>query len=119
MDKLCGVLRVYLKPTCTACQAAVAVLDARGIEYETIDYYTDPIGEDRLRELAAKADGGARALLRTRDRPELADSAHTDDELIVLIAADPDLVGRPIVEHGDRALVARPPERALELVDAG
>jgi arsenate reductase len=112
------MLRVYLKPTCTACQAVVELLEERGIEFEGIDYYIDPIGEERLRELVGKA-GGARELLRTRDRPELATSSHTDDELIVLIAGDPDLVGRPIVEQGDRALVARPPERALELVDAG
>jgi arsenate reductase len=110
------VTRVYLKPSCSACQAVVELLDSRGIEYEAIDYYVAPIGEDRLRELVAKAGGRARDLLRTRDRPELADSDHTDDELIALIAGNPDLVGRPIVEHGDAALVARPPERALEVL---
>jgi arsenate reductase len=111
------MLRVYLKPTCSTCRALVELLDARGVEYEGIDYYVDPIGEDRLRELIAKSGRGARELLRTRDRPELATSAHTDDELIAMIVEDPDLVLRPIVELGDRALVARPPGRVLELLD--
>jgi arsenate reductase len=113
------MLRVYLKPTCSTCQALVELLDGRGVEYEAIDYYAEPIGEQRLRELVAKSGGRARDLLRTRDRPELAESDHSDDELVGLIAADPDLVLRPVVEQGDRVIVARPPERVLELIDAG
>ncbi len=112
------MLRVYLKPTCSACQDLVDLFETQGIEFEQIDYYAEPLDEKRLGELAAKADGGARALLRTRDAPELETSAHTDDELIALIAGNPDLVARPIVEHGDRALVARPPEVGLGLLDA-
>jgi arsenate reductase len=110
------VLRVYLKPTCSKCQDALALLEGRGIEFQAIDYYVEPLDEDRVRELVAKAGGGARALLRTTDRPELETSEHSDDELIALIAADPDLVLRPILELGERVLEARPPERALELL---
>jgi arsenate reductase len=47
----------------------------------------------------------------------LASSNHTDDELIRLMVEHPDLVQRPIVERGDRAVLARPPERVLELLD--
>jgi arsenate reductase len=47
----------------------------------------------------------------------LADSEHSDDELIQLMVEHPDLVQRPIVERGDRAVLARPPERVLELLD--
>lgn len=110
------MLRVYLKPTCSTCRRLVELLDARGVEFEAIDYYRDPIGESRLRELVEKAGGCARDLLRTNAQPALAASAHTDDELILLIAEDPDLVARPIVELGGRALLARPPERVLELL---
>jgi arsenate reductase len=110
------MLRIYLKPTCSTCQALVELLDSRGIEYEGIDYYVHPIGEDRLRELVAKSGRGARELLRTRERPELATSAHTDDELIAMIAEDPELVLRPVVELGDRVVVARPPGRVFELL---
>jgi arsenate reductase len=111
------MLRVYLKPACSKCRAVVGLLEDRGIEFEAIDYYVDPLDEERVRELAAKTGGGARELLRTSDHPELETSEHTDDELIALIAGDPDLVARPILELGKQALVARPPERALELLD--
>lgn len=111
------MLTVYLKPTCSTCQALVELLDSRGVEYEAIDYYVQPIGEDRLRDLVAKSGRGAREMLRTRDAPELATSAHTDDELIRMIAENPDLVLRPVVELDDRVVVARPPGRVLELLD--
>jgi arsenate reductase len=113
------VLTVYLKPTCSTCRALVALLEARRIEFDGIDYYVDRLTEARVRELVDRSGGRARDLLRTRDRPELASADLSDDELIGLIAGDPDLVLRPIVELGDRAVVARPPERALELVDGG
>jgi arsenate reductase len=113
------VLRIYLKPECSTCRALVALLDERGVEFEGIDYSREPIGEERLRELVAKSGGRARDLLRTRDRPELEGSDHSDEELIGLIAGDPDLVLRPVVEQGDRVIVARPPERVLELLDGG
>ncbi|HET8672157.1 MAG TPA: ArsC/Spx/MgsR family protein, partial [Thermoleophilaceae bacterium] len=41
----------------------------------------------------------------------------SDDELIALMAEHPQLLQRPIVERGDRAVLARPPERVLELLD--
>lgn len=41
----------------------------------------------------------------------------SDDELIALMAAHPALLQRPIVERGDRAVLARPIERALDLAD--
>jgi arsenate reductase len=39
-----------------------------------------------------------------------------DDRLIALMAEHPDIVQRPIVEHGDRAVLARPVEKVLELL---
>lgn len=51
---------------------------------------------------------GAAAAGLTKDTP--------DAEVISAMVADPNLIQRPIVEVGDRAVVARPVDRALELV---
>lgn len=42
-----------------------------------------------------------------------------DGALLDAMAAHPVLIQRPIVILGDRAVVARPPERILDLLDAG
>jgi arsenate reductase len=112
------MLSVYLNPTCSTCRALVDLLESRGIEFEGIDYYVHRLDEAHVRALVAKSGGRARDFLRTRERPDLAEADLSEEDVIGLIASDPDLVQRPIVEVGDRAVVARPPERALDLLAA-
>jgi arsenate reductase len=113
-------LTVYEKPTCSTCRKLRALLGERGVEFESIDYHVRGIEEGELRELLRKLGLGPREILRTReplvkelglDRPEA-----SDDELIAQMVSHPALVQRPIVVCGDRALLARPVERALELL---
>jgi arsenate reductase len=112
-----AVLTVYEKPTCTTCRKLAALLAERRIDFERVNYYVEPIGEERLRELLRKAGAAPRDFLRTRERPGAADGVDSDDALIAMMAADPDLIQRPIVERGERAVLARPVERVLELLD--
>jgi arsenate reductase len=99
----------------------VKLLTERGVDFDRVNYYVEPLSEDRLRDLLRKAGLGPRDVLRTKEsiyrELGLAGSDHSDDELIRLMVAHPDLVQRPIAERGDRAVLARPPERILELLD--
>ncbi len=113
-------LTVYEKPTCTTCRKLCALLSERGVDFESIDYHVTGIEERELRELLRKLGSGPREVLRTReplvkelelDRLEL-----SDDELIAQMVAHPELLQRPIVVRGVRAVLARPIERALELL---
>ena len=110
-------IRVYEKPTCTTCRKLAGLLTDRGIDFERVNYHVDPLSEDEIRTLLAKAGVGPREVLRTRE-PEYKQLSgdESDDELIALMAEHPALLQRPIVEVGDRAVLARPPERALDLL---
>jgi arsenate reductase len=114
-------LTVYEKPTCTTCRKLASLLDERGIDFETVNYHVEGIGEERLRELLAKAGVPARHVLRVREplvaELGLADPKVGEDELIAAMVEHPQLVQRPIVERGDRAVLARPVERVLELLE--
>jgi len=114
-----ATLTVYEKPTCTTCRKLRALLDEHGVEYVSIDYHVTGIQEDELRELLGKLGCGPREVLRTRESlvKELGidHDGTSDDELIAQIVANPALLQRPIVVRGDRAALARPIERALEL----
>jgi arsenate reductase (glutaredoxin) len=116
-----SALTFYEKPTCTTCRRTAKLLAERGVDFERVDYYVDPLGEDKLRELLRKAGLRPREAMRTKEpvyrQLGLAQSDLPDDELIRLMAEHPDLVQRPIVERGDRAVLARPPEKVLELLD--
>lgn len=114
-------LTVYEKPTCTTCRKLASLLRERGIAFDTVDYHVQGISEARLRELLAKSGTSARDFLRTREplvaELGLDDPGVEEDDLIAAMVEHPQLVQRPIVERGERAVLARPVERVLELLE--
>lgn len=114
-------LTIYEKPTCTTCRKTVKLLQERGIEFEDVNYYIEPLSAAKIAELLDKAAVTPRDLLRTKEQVYrdlgLRDSNHTDIQLIELMAEHPDLVQRPIAERGPKAVLCRPPERILEMLD--
>jgi arsenate reductase (glutaredoxin) len=115
-----STLTVYEKPTCTTCRRLRALLAEHSVDFESIDYHVRGIEECELRELLRKMGCGPREVLRTREplvkELGLEEPAVSDDQLIAQMAANPALLQRPIVVRGDRALLARPVERVLELL---
>jgi arsenate reductase len=113
-------LTVYEKPTCTTCRKLRALLAERGVEFESIDYHTTGVTEDELRGLLRKLGCRPREVLRVREplvaELGLDDPGVADDELIAQMVRHPKLLQRPVVVRGDRALLARPVERVLELL---
>ena len=112
-------ITVYEKPTCTTCRNLAELLKENGIGYEKVDYYIDPLSEEKLRELLGKANLKAFDILRKKEPlfKELNISEDTpSEEIIKWIVENPNLMQRPIVEVGDKAVLARPVEKALELI---
>jgi arsenate reductase len=114
-------LTIYEKRTCSTCRTLSALLAERGIEADRVQYHVEGIDEETIRGLLAKAGIGPREALRRREplvaELGLLDASVSDDRLIALMAEHPELLQRPIVVRGDRAVLARPVERVLELLD--
>lgn len=116
-----SALTLYIKPTCSTCRKALALLDELGVPYKTVRYYDQPLGTAKISELVDKAGGDVRPFLRTK-APQyrelgLDDTAKSRSEIVEALAREPDLFQRPIAELGDRAIVARPPELLVDFVD--
>src|SRR5690349_3796342 len=115
-------LTVYEKHTCTTCKNLAELLRENGVDYEAVDYHVFPLTEDEIRELVRKTGAPARELFRTREpvyqELGLADREVSDDEAIALMTEHQQLLQRPVVVRGDRAVLARPISRALELLDS-
>ena len=111
---------VYQKPTCTTCRKVYAALKESGVDFSAVDYYLDPIPKDKLNELLRKMNMRARDLLRTREPVyktlKIGERDLSDDEIVDLMIRHPDLIERPIVEKGSRAILARPAERLKEIL---
>src|SRR5258707_3030366 len=96
------------------------LLRESGIAFENVKYYLAPLGEKKLRELIKKLGIKPRELLRTSEgvyrELGLGKKDFSDDEIISLMVKHPDLIQRPIVERGARAVLGRPTENVKALL---
>ena len=111
---------VYEKPTCTKCREMNKFLVEHGVDFTKVNYYLEPLSEQKLRELLKKMGIKPRELLRSSETVYrdlgLGKKELSDDEIISLMAKHPDLIQRPIVERGDRAVLGRPTENVKALL---
>ena len=96
------------------------LLRESGISFEKVNYYVRPLTRKKLTELIRKMNLKPRDLLRKSEpvykELGLAEDKFSDSELISLMIEHPDLLQRPIVERGDRAVLGRPTENVKELL---
>jgi len=113
-------ITVYQKPTCTTCRQVYTVLKESGVDFDAVNYYVDPISKPKLKELLRKMGLPASELLRKKEdvykELKLSEKNLNDDQIVDLMVKHPDLIQRPIVEKGDRAILARPAERLKEIL---
>lgn len=109
---------IYHNPRCSKSRAALELLQAKGHEVEVINYLQNPPDEATIADLLYKT-GGAKGTLPRRVEPlyhELGLANIKDATLISAMAKHPILMERPVVVCGDEVVVARPPEKALDIV---
>jgi arsenate reductase (glutaredoxin) len=113
-------ITVYEKPTCTTCRKVAKILTENGVNFEKVNYYIGHFSKSLLKKLLKKINMKSEERLRKNEvafkEPEIANKKYTSDEILDLIIENPDLVQRPIVEKGDRAILARPAEKINELI---
>jgi arsenate reductase (glutaredoxin) len=111
---------IYHNPACRTSRNVLAMLRASGEEPEVIEYLKEPPSAERLKELLAEMGMTPRQLLRRKGTPYdelgLDDPKWSDEELIALMLAHPILIERPILVTPKGTIVARPSERALEVM---
>lgn len=94
---------------------------ANNVDYEKVNYFIEPLTEEKLRALLAKANLTLFDVVRKNEAVyrELKVSEIKDaDALIKIIVENPGILQRPIVEVGDKAVLARPIEKAIELIES-
>ena len=111
---------IYQKPTCSTCRQAVQLLKEHGKPFKAINYYETPFTKAQLKNLLKKAGLSPVDIVRTKEDVYkdlgLAKKNLSDDEWLDLLIAHPDLIQRPIVEKGEKAILARPAESIKELL---
>ena len=108
-------ITIYQKPACTTCKEVYQALKDAAVDFNAVDYFTAPIPKAKLRELVQKMGVTVKDLIRVKEQVyqdlKLAEKNLTDEQLLDLISIYPDLLQRPIVERGDKAILAKPARR--------
>lgn len=111
---------VYHNPVCGKSRGALDILRERGVDCEVIEYLKQPLDRAALERILDLLGGEPAALVRKDKRfAELGldAAAHTTRAAVVeLLLAHPELMERPVIIRGGRAVIARPSERVLELL---
>lgn len=113
-------LTIYHNPRCSKSRQALELLTERGIEPEVVEYLKTPLTEAELKALLGKLGLRPGELLRTSEevfKEKYKGKYLSDDQCLKALVEDPILMERPIVVKGERAVVGRPPERVLDIVD--
>jgi len=115
-------VQIFHNPSCSKSRGALQILEERGVDANVVRYLDTPPDRATLERILDAIDDDATALVRTDDSAFRAAGltkadVQTRAQVIDALVAHPELMQRPVVFVGDRAVIARPSEKVLELLD--
>ncbi len=121
MDAAEDDLVVYYNPSCSKCRTAAGVLKDEGVDHEIVEYLkAHPTRQELERILDALTDPPTDLVRRDPAFTELGLSGadvQTRAQVVDVLLAHPELMQRPVIFRGERAVIARSPEKLRELLD--
>jgi arsenate reductase len=112
---------VYHNPKCSKSRGALEILQQRGVEFDTVEYLEAPPSEAELERILELLPDSPAELVRKDKKFEAlgldAGSYETNEAVVAVLRAHPELMQRPIALLAGRAVIGRPSERVLELLD--
>ena len=116
-----SIYTIYHNPRCSKSRQTLAILEQQGVEIEIIHYLETPPAKDALKAILVMLEKSPRDILRRGEEAyktfNLGDKTHDDNFILEKMIEYPKLIERPIVVHHDRAVIGRPPEAVLQLID--
>lgn len=109
---------IYHNPRCSKSRETLKLLEDRGITPYVVEYLKSPPNAAELTSILSKLGKTAAEIVRKKDAAEagIDVAALDEDGLIAALAAHPAAIERPIVIHGNRAALGRPPESVLDIL---
>ena len=109
---------IYHNPKCSKSRETLALIEAKGIAPQVVEYLKTPPSAAELTVILSKLGIAAKDLLRKKEAAEAGvDPSLPEDALIAAMVANPQVIERPIVINGDKAKLGRPPEQVLEILE--
>ncbi len=110
---------IYHNPRCSKSRQTLALLQEQGVQPDIIEYLKTPPSEselDRILNLLGKEPAELMRKGEEEFKTHIKDKTLSRSETIALMVAYPKVIERPVVIHGDKAAVGRPPESVLDIL---
>jgi len=113
------MIKVYHNTRCSKSRECLLFLEQSGKPYEVIEYLKDAPTVEELKDIIAKL--GVKPIDIVRQKEEVwiekyAGKKLRNEQIIRAMAKHPILIERPIVVNGDKAVIARPIEKAADII---
>ena len=111
---------IYHNPRCSKSRETLALLQTKGIEPSIVEYLKTPPSASQLKAIVKQLGIKPEQLVRKSEeiyKSKYANKTLSDAQWIEAMVENPSLIERPIVIHGQRAALGRPPQNVLQLLD--
>lgn len=113
-------VRIFHNPRCSKCRQTMDILKDKGVHVSVVAYLKAPPSKGELIEVLEMLGIEPRDLMRKHEAPYKENSLDNPDltreQLIQAMVDNPILIERPIVIHGNKAIIGRPPEKVLDIL---
>ena len=113
------MIQIYHNTRCSKSREALRLIQEQGIDHEVIEYLKKTPSVEEFKKLLAKLNFKPEQLLRKDEKlykEKLKQLNLSDEEWINIMLKNPELIERPIIVKGNKAVVGRPVERVIELL---
>ena len=111
---------VFHNPRCSKSRQTLALLDSIDVQYETFLYLENEISYEEFLRILGLLKLKVRDILRVKEKEYLENKLNnmelTDDDIINIVLKNRQLIERPIVIKGEKAVIARPPEKVFQVL---
>ena len=113
-------MKIYHNPRCSKSRQTLTLIQERGKEIEIIEYLKNPLTFEDLELIVVKLSISPIELVRNKEeiwKENYKGKTLMDDEIIQAMVDNPKIIERPIVINGMKAIIGRPPENVLKIID--
>ena len=113
-------MKYYHNPRCKKSREGLTFLNNNKIHYEIVEYLKTPLKKEELIELLSCLNMNPMDLIRKGEsiyKEKIKDKNLNNDEIIDIMISEPKLIERPILLNKNKAIVGRPAENLLKIID--
>jgi len=110
---------IYHNPRCSKSRQTLALLEENNVEITIVEYLKTPLNEADIKSLLTMLSLSPIEMMRTKEA-EFKEQGLSDADDAALVQAminTPKLIERPIVVNNGKAVIGRPPENVLQLIE--